>query len=55
MWTANGAAVYARGDLLVDNEENVFRLDPAAANQTPVAALTAVASGDVTGVVLRAP
>lgn len=46
-WTADGAALYAVGDFVTDTNAEVFKLDPAAAAQTPVLAAGVAANGDI--------
>ncbi|MBA2539112.1 MAG: PD40 domain-containing protein [Deltaproteobacteria bacterium] len=44
-WTADGASLYAVGDLGTDGKTDVFKLDPTMANQTPVLAADATTGG----------
>jgi Tol biopolymer transport system component len=52
-WTADGRAIYVRGDLTSSNDVRVFRLDPAATDQTPTLAVTTPVSGSVTSLIVR--
>lgn len=53
-WTADGTAVYVRGDLATSNDTRVFRLDPGMADQSPTLAVTTPTGGDITALQVRA-
>lgn len=50
VWTADSASVFATGDLLVNNEVDAWKLDPAMTDQTPVVAFDAPTGGDAVNV-----
>lgn len=52
-WTTDGAALYVLGDLATNNDTEVFRVDPALADQAPVLAVDVTAGGDVLAVIVR--
>jgi len=49
-WTPAGDALFVVADARLNNEAELFRLDPAMANQEPALALEAPDSGDLSGV-----
>jgi len=49
-WTPSGDAVFMVADLEIGNDSDLFRLDPATADQTPAIAIAAPPSGDLAGV-----
>lgn len=49
-WTPAGDALFMVADALVNNDSELFRLDPAQADQTPAMAIDAPDSGDLSGV-----
>jgi len=46
-WTADGATLFAIGDVLTNNVGQAFRLDPTTSDQTPELAVDVVTSGDL--------
>lgn len=53
-WTADGAAIYVRGDLATSNDTRVFRVDPTRTDQAPTLAVTTPDGGDITALQVRA-
>jgi Tol biopolymer transport system component len=53
-WTADGEALYVRGDITTSNDTRVFRVDPRMSDQTPVLAVTTPANGDIISLQVRA-
>ena len=53
-WTADGSGLYVQGDLEVDGDNTLFRVDPAMTDGAMTKAITLPAMGDVTNVVIRA-
>jgi Tol biopolymer transport system component len=49
-WTPSGDALFMVADLEIGNDSDLFRLDPAAADQTPALAIGAPPDGDLGGV-----
>lgn len=45
-WSADSASLFALGDLVVNNDTDTFKLDPAAASQVPTVATDAPTNGD---------
>jgi hypothetical protein len=46
-WTADSSGLYMLGDVVTNNDAEVFRLDPALTDQTPTLAADAPVGGDV--------
>jgi Tol biopolymer transport system component len=53
-WTADGTALYVLGDLAVNNDTTLFRLDPTMTDGAATQAITVPTSGDVFNSLVRA-
>jgi Tol biopolymer transport system component len=53
-WTADGTALYVLGDLAVNNDTTVFRVDPTVTDGTATQAIAVPTSGDAFNLIVRA-